>query len=500
MQDAGYGDSIEDDELRSRTAVILGAGNTADIEQLYIMRSVLPFVVPFDANSAAGADLLRRLPTWTEESYPGILANVIAGRVANHFDLGGPNVTLDAACASSLAALDLAVRELESGRSDLVITGGIEFEQSPQAYMAFSKTKVLSPTGKARVFDQAGDGIVISEGAIILVLKRLADAQRDGDRIYAVIQSVAGSSDGKNADLTAPKPEGQRRAFDRAHALAGSDPATLQLYEAHAAGMAVGDRSELEMISGALHAAGAEPGACAIGSAKSLLGHTRATAGVLGILKAALALHHRVLPPHAGVATPLPALTDAGGRLYLLDQALPWMYQPEPGAGSPVVNDARRVVPHRAGVSAFGFGGTNFHAVLEEVRGTPGHSDAFGAAQWPCELVVITASDPTGMQGQLTRMARRLDGEHGMPVRHAPRLADPAYTCAAEANQAHPMRLAMVVRSNEELRDEAGWLPVTLRTRRDIACGCFHGRSQPGRSRRCHTVAWGAHIPGNRTR
>lgn len=450
LQDAGYGDAILDAETRRRTAVYFGAGNTADIEQLYMVRSALPFVIPLDPNETMGAEVLKRLPAWTEESYPGILANVIAGRVANRFDLGGPNLTVDAACASSLAALDLAVRELAAGRSDLVITGGIEFEQTPQAYLAFSKTQALSATGKARVFDQAGDGIVISEGAVVLVLKRLADAQRDGDRVYAVIQAVAGSSDGKGFGLTAPKPAGQRAALDRAHRLAGSDPATLQLYEAHATGTAVGDRSELEMIAGALKAAGAQPGACAIGSVKSLLGHTRAAAGVLGVLKAALALHHRVLPPHAGVEQPLAALADDNSCVYLLEQARPWLLAP-----GQVGAERRGEGPQRAGVSAFGFGGTNFHAVLEGYHGNVVGSEDWGAAQWPCELIVLTGASTAGLHEQITRLVRRLSPVSTEPSHAATlRLRDVAYTCARLADPTHAARLTMVVRSIEDLREK----------------------------------------------
>lgn len=438
LHDAGYGDAIDDARLRSRTAVFFGAGNTGDIEQMYMVRSALPLVVPEAGDAATSAALFARLPTWSEESYPGILGNVIAGRVANRFDLGGPNLTVDAACASSLAALDLAVRELESGRADLVLTGGIEFEQTPQAYMAFSKTQALSPTGQARVFDQSGDGIVISEGAVVLVLKRLADAERDGDRIYAVIRSVAGSSDGKGFGLTAPKPAGQRRAFDRAHALAGSNPASLALYEAHATGTAVGDRSELEMISGALRDAHAPPGACAIGSAKSLIGHTRGAAGVLGVLKAALALHHRVLPPHLGATTPLAPLAATGSPLYLLDQPRPWLDQP---ANSP---------PRLAGVSAFGFGGANFHAVLAEYRGALAGAEPYGAAQWPCELIVASAADRGGIQRRVAGLLRWLDA--AAPA--SPRLRDLAYTCAAAADPAQPARLALVARDLADLRGQ----------------------------------------------
>jgi len=411
LRDAGYGDWIEDERLRERTAVIFGTGNTGDVEQMYMARSALPLV------SGDGDDARRRLPEWTEESYPGILVNVVAGRVANRFDLGGPNLTLDAACASSFAALDLAVRELEEGRSDLVLAGGIEFEQTTQAYMAFSKTKAFSPRGKARVFDAGADGIVIGEGAVVFALKRLDDAERDGDRVYGVIRAVAGSSDGKGLGLTAPKPAGQRRALRRAHAQAGIDTASLGMYEAHGTGTAVGDAAELETISVALRQAGAAPRSCAIGSAKSIIGHTRATAGMVGLLKAALALRHRVLPPHAGVEEPMKELRDPASPLRVADTAQPWL----DGDG-----------PRRAGVSAFGFGGTNFHVVIEEARDARA---AAGANRWPCELFVLDEDDLERVERAIGRVP----------------LADLAYTCAANAGKAQ-RRIAVVAANDDELR------------------------------------------------
>ena len=458
LQDAGYGDRIADDELRQRTAVFFGAGNTGDIEQFYMTRSALPLV-----EKGTDADARRRLPTWTEESYPGILVNVIAGRVANRFDFGGPNLTLDAACASSLAALDMAVRELESGRSDLVLAGGIECEQTPQAYMAFSKTQALSPLGRARVFDENGDGIVISEGAVILVLKRLADAERDGDRIYAVIRSVAGSSDGKGLGLTAPKPAGQRRAFDRAHAIAGSDPAQLQMYEAHATGTAVGDRAELEMITGALRAADAQPHHCAVGSAKSLLGHTRATAGMVGLLKAALALRHQTLPPHAGVQVPLALFQESDVPVYLLDQPRPW------------INRNKMTSSRRAGISAFGFGGTNFHTVIEEYRVDAAGAAPLGAADWPAELLVLQAKDQIELQEALisleTAAAFLSDGERDHPYR----LRDLAYTCAALLQDDALLCLAIVATDAADLRQKIAAIRESLQHETPLPAGVFMG-------------------------
>ena len=235
LEDAGYASRPFS---RQKTSVILGAGGgVAELGQQYAVRSALPSLP-----GNISAEVSSKLPEWTEDSFPGILLNVAAGRIANRFDLGGVNYTVDAACASSLAAVYLAMRELETGTSDLVIVGGADTVQSPFAYLCFSKSHALSPRGRCRTFDKNADGIVISEGIAVLVLKRLADAERDGDRIYAVIKAVAGSSDGKDRGLTAPRPEGQVLALERAYAEAAFSPSTVDLIEAHGTGTVAGDQ------------------------------------------------------------------------------------------------------------------------------------------------------------------------------------------------------------------------------------------------------------------
>src|SRR5207248_3206818 len=166
----------------------------------------------------------EHLPTLTEDSFPGVLANVIAGRIANRLDLGGVNYTVDAACASSLAALDVACKELTAGGSDLVLCGGADLHNGIYDYLMFASAHALSPTGRCRTFDSSADGIALGEGVVCVVLKRLADAERDGDRIYAVVKGIAGSSDGRSLGLTAPRREGQRRALERAYRMAGVPP------------------------------------------------------------------------------------------------------------------------------------------------------------------------------------------------------------------------------------------------------------------------------------
>jgi acyl transferase domain-containing protein len=345
LADAGY---TNGDFPGERASVILGVGGgSADLGQNYAFRAMLPM---FPESHNPGA--MAALPEWSEDSFPGILMNVAAGRVANRFNLGGVNYTVDAACASSLAALYLAISELETGRSDLVITGGADTLQSPFTYLCFSKTSALSPRGRCRPFDATADGIAISEGLVLLVLKRLSDAERDGDRIYAVVKGVAGSSDGRDKGLTAPRREGQMRALQRAYSQAEISPAAVTLVEAHGTGTVVGDRVEIEALTDVYREAGSAPGNCALGSVKSMIGHTKCAAGVAGLAKAALALHHKVLPPTGGVQKPNEALA-ADGPFYVNTEARPWIGAAD---GS----------PRRAAVSAFGFGGTNFHAVLEE--------------------------------------------------------------------------------------------------------------------------------------
>ena len=408
LADTGYG---PDDFDRENTSVILGAGGgLGDLGTQYAVRSEIPRFVENPDPS-----VWERLPEWSEESFAGALLNVAAGRVSNRMDFGGLNFTVDAACASSLAAISIAVNELASGRSNVAIAGGVDTVQSPFGYLCFSKTQALSPTGKPKTFDQGADGIAISEGLAVVVLKRLKDAERDGDRIYAVIKAVAGSSDGKALGLTAPRPEGQKRALKRAYAQAGFSPSTLGMAEAHGTGTPVGDRAEARTITETLQAEGAAPRSCAISSVKTLLGHTKASAGVAGLIKVALSLYHRTLPAHYGVEKPIDTIADAKSPVYLLKDARPWLAHPQH--------------PRRGGVSAFGFGGTNFHAVLEEYRGAQGFgaTSASGSPRWPQELFVLRAADEAAMSADIGRLITAL--KQGTELK----LRDLAYSLARQA-------------------------------------------------------------------
>lgn len=395
IDDAGYRDRPFP---REKTAVVLGAGGgAAQLAMGYAFRSYLPMldtVAP-----GAGREALEQcegaLPEWTEDSFPGILLNVAAGRVANRFDLGGANYTVDAACGSSLAAASVAVRELESGAADVVILGGADTVQNPFTYLAFSKTHAFSPRGRCRPFDASADGIVISEAVAVVVLKRLADAERDGDRIYSVIKGLGASSDGRAKGLTAPRPEGQIRALRRAYAKAGIDPATVGYVEAHGTGTAAGDQAEVNALNDVFAESGAPEGRCALGSVKSLIGHTKCAAGLVGLINASLALHHGVLPPTIGVANPSEQASRPRSPFYISTKTRPWIQA-----------DTDR--PKRAGVSAFGFGGTNFHAVLEGYEGAL-PPDSAPLRDWPAELFVWRATDRALLLTQLERLSNALD-------------------------------------------------------------------------------------------
>jgi acyl transferase domain-containing protein/NAD(P)H-dependent flavin oxidoreductase YrpB (nitropropane dioxygenase family)/NADP-dependent 3-hydroxy acid dehydrogenase YdfG len=398
LADAGYADRPFD---RSRTAVVFGAESGGELSNAAMLRAMLPGYL-----AEVPAELAEQLPEFTEDTFPGVLANVLAGRIANRLDLGGANYTVDAACASSLAALDAACRELSGGTADLVLCGGADTHNGIYDYRLFGAVGALSPTGRSRPFDRSADGIAISEGVGVVVLKRLADAERDGDRVYAVIRGIGSASDGRSLGLTAPRPEGQHAALTRAYANARISPDRVELIEAHGTGTAVGDRTELASLTALLSEAGARPGGTVLGSVKSQIGHTKCAAGLAGLIKTALAVHTGVQPPTAHLTAP------AGG--WSADQS-PFAFttRPRPWARPP----AERV----AGLSGFGFGGTNFHAVL---TGHPGPAPRHGAQQWPAELFAFaSAEDVAWLRGLLDAHPRA-------------RLRDLALSCARRFDRA----------------------------------------------------------------
>ena len=379
LSDAGYGGPDADFD-RTRVSVILGV--TGALELVGPLSARLGHPLWRRALADAGVDeataarvidgIADGYVPWQEASFPGLLGNVVAGRIANRLDLGGTNCVVDAACASSVSAVHIAAMELAAGRSDMVISGGVDTFNDIFMYMCFSKTPALSPTGDARPFDHKGDGTILGEGLGMVVLKRLDHAVRDGDRIYAEIRGIGTSSDGKGNAVYAPDAGGQARALSRAYRAAGVSPATVELVEAHGTGTVVGDAVEATALTEVYRQASANGVWCAIGSVKSQIGHTKAAAGAAALIKAALALHHKTLPPTIKVEQPLEQLAPGASPFYVNTDRRPWI--------------AREDHPRRAALSSFGFGGSNFHCVLQEHESEAAHPD------WNCDTQILAYS------------------------------------------------------------------------------------------------------------
>ncbi len=364
LEDYGYPKRALD---LDRTAVILGNAMAGEKHYLTALRvffpeyaheldgspsfAALPEALRHDISRELHERMDKHLPDITEDSMPGELANCIAGRIANLFNFHGPNFICDAACASAMAAISSAIEGLVQHDFDAVVTGGIDRNMGAQTFVKFCKIGALSATG-TRPYAEGADGFVMGEGAAIFLLKRLADAERDGDKIYAVLRGMGGASDGKGKGITAPNPAGQKFAIERAWQNADLSPATATLFEGHGTSTRVGDVVEVQSLVDSLSNFHLPNASVALGSVKSNIGHLKGAAGAAGLLKLALALRDKVLPPSVHCDHPNPDIDFAHSPLYVNTTLKPWTI---PAEGV-----------RRGGLSAFGFGGTNFHAVLEE--------------------------------------------------------------------------------------------------------------------------------------
>lgn len=417
LDNAGYGNANIN---RENVSVIIGTEAGTDLANNYGFRSLFTQIfgeIPPELHDA--------LPKLTEDSFPGILANVISGRITNRLDLGGRNYTVDAACASSLAAIDLACQELILEKSDMVIAGAADLHNSINDYLMFASTHALSRNGRCATFDADADGTTLGEGIAMMVLKRYEDAQRDGDTIYAVIKGVGGSSDGKSLGLTAPRKAGQTRALERAYEQAGISPAAVGLVEAHGTGTVVGDRTELSALSDMLVQAGATHAQTHLGSVKTQIGHTKCAAGLAGLIKAVLSVYHGVKPPTIHLKTPNSFYNPANSPFAFNMQTGLW-------------NSDKRV----AGISAFGFGGTNFHAVIEN------HAAAIPAtpviSAWPAELFVFRGNTYDDAKRLLGTVKTLLDSNPNISLK------DIAWSLCKYNSL--PIQLSIVADSAEDLQ------------------------------------------------
>ena len=458
-----------------RTAVILGNALGGEKHYFTALRVYFPEYARELAGSASFAALpaaVRRdithelhdrmcacLPKVTEDSMPGELANCIAGRIANVFNFHGPNYVVDAACASAMAAISSAVEGLVQNDFDVAISGGIDRNMGVSSFVKFSKIGALSATG-TRPYAEGADGFVMGEGAAIFLLRRLADAERDGDKIYAVLRGMGGSSDGKGKGITAPNPIGQKFAIERAWENAGLSPATVGLIEGHGTSTAVGDVVEAQSMIDILSSFHLPFHSVALGSVKSNFGHLKGAAGAAGLLKTAFALRDKVLPPSVHCEHLNPNIDFAHSPLYVNTEMKPWTM---PACGV-----------RRAALSAFGFGGTNFHAVLEEY--IPGRLNGNGKRSVAVSEIPPQVREPIMEVEGVSRTSS--SSPYKAPLRgalvigaaseaalierlravekHAKAGHAPAPTAPAESDLRAPERLAIDYVNATELADKTG--------------------------------------------
>lgn len=386
---AGYAEKPFD---RKATGIILGRGampnrgvangylNCVMVDQtMDIIDQVMPDLDASLRNRVR--DSLRgSLDPLSPEVIPGIVSNVAVGRIANRLDLLGPTYMIDAACSSTLIAVELAMKELRSGQSRMMLAGGVQGSMPITVYIVFCLLNALSREA-ARPFAANADGTILSEGAGFLVLKRRSDAEADGDEIFALLKSVGIASDGRAQGLLAPRVEGEILAIARAYDQAEVSPESIGLVEAHGTGVPLGDRTEVEALRTVFETAIPKMPVRALGSVKSMIGHCIPAAGIASLVKTILALHYKVLPPTICDEVH-PSLELEKSSFYINTETRPWIHP----AGE---------TPRRAGIDGFGFGGINSHAVLEEAP-RPVESQDSGY-DWPTELLLLSAETPEAL-------------------------------------------------------------------------------------------------------
>jgi acyl transferase domain-containing protein/phosphopantetheinyl transferase len=438
LADAGYEGPPPEGH---QTEVILGKGtyiNRGNMtvgyhgmivdQMLQVLRNLHPEYD--DAEIRAIRDELKSsLPPFSADTAPALIGNIIAGRVANRLDLMGPSFTVDGACASALLAVEIGVRDLLTRKCDLVIAGGANVSLPLPTLILFCQLSALSKREEIRPFDESADGTLLGEGLGMVVLKRVEDAVRSGDRIYAVIRGVGTASDGRGQHVMAPRVEGEELALRRAYRMAGIDPQSVGLIEAHGTATNVGDVAEVEALKRVFGERRGLLPSCAVGSVKSMIGHTMPAAGIAGLIKAALALHHRILPPTIKCSVPNPRFGLEQSPFYINTETRPWIHG--------------RDAPRRAGVNAFGFGGINGHVVLEE-HGEAAELGSSHLLSWETEACIIGAASRAELIEKGRRLRSFLETNAGVSLK------DLAYTLNSELAGAR-FRLGIVASSVADL-------------------------------------------------
>ncbi|WP_213451354.1 type I polyketide synthase [Rhizomonospora bruguierae] len=406
LADAGF--PMAEGLPRERTGVVVGNTLTGEFSRANQLRLRWPYVRRMVAGALHEQDwdddqigsFLDRFeatfkgpfPPVDEDTLAGGLSNTIAGRICNHFDLKGGGYTVDGACSSSLLSVATACKALVDGELDVAVAGGVDLSIDPFEIIGFAKTGALA-TGEMRVYDRGSNGFWPGEGCGMVVLMREPEAARAGHRIYASVAGWGISSDGKGG-ITRPEVGGYRLALRRAYQRAGFGVETVAMFEGHGTGTKVGDTTELTALSAARRAADPSAPPAAIGSVKAMIGHTKAAAGVAGLIKASMAVYEEVIPPSLGCHDPHELLREKAAALRVLRRAEPW-----PEAGEV-----------RAGVTAMGFGGINTHLALESPRPRRhprfrARTRALASSIQDAELLLVEAAAPGELRERLEQLA-----------------------------------------------------------------------------------------------
>jgi acyl transferase domain-containing protein len=469
MADAGYLTKAFD---RDRAEIIIGrigapgAGCLNLVQQCKTVNeiaAILQAVLPEQNDELLkqlAAQIQGNLQPVNSDTIPGTMPSVTAGRLAAKLGFRGRNLLVDAACASSMVAVETAVNDLLDKRCDFALAGGVHINSSAVFFQMFCGLGALSHSDSIKPFDHSADGTMLGEGVGMICLKRLEDAEADGDKIYATICGVASSSDGHGGSVIAPSADGEALAMRNAYAMAGISPATIELLEAHGTGTPAGDVVELQAVEkvfrdaeiGHTAAAGAtevqdrEPW-CALGSVKSMIGHLQSASAIAGIIKATMALHHKILPPTLNVTTPNSKINWAKHPCYVNSQTRPWL-------------KTNKGQPRRAAVSAFGFGGINAHMILEESNSLTqkNRQEVSLIQEWENEVFMLSSTSREGLLETIASLAQTISSNKIV-------LKDLAYTLNCAGNRAgnsagnnksgsapqSGYRLALVAGSSDEL-------------------------------------------------
>lgn len=436
----------DDAPVRQRTDVVIGRGGYATGKLVELTLRTELFDIFLESLDRKFPELMRdsrrqefetylrsTLTPLDQDNVSTAVSNITASRTANRLNLRGAAYTVDAACASSLLATEQAVMRLRSGHCDVAVAAGLFLSLTPTFMYVFHRLGALSPSGQIRPLDRRADGLLAGEGGGAVILKRLEDAQRDGDLIYAVIKGVGSASDGKEVDVLAPASGGQVLALERAYADADVPRDSVGYLEMHGTGTLVGDAAEIESIKRFFGTSGAPPTARAMGSVKSMIGHTMPAAGIASLIKTALSLSNKIIPPSLHCDEPRPELEDA--PFFVNTQTRPWIHNTALG-------------PRRAGVNAFGFGGINAHVVLEEAAQPAGKKSRRPIRPRPIEsgsnraseLLAFAAATKEELHERIAEVLRFLENDQTSPT-----LADVALSLSLRLDLSQPVKLAVIV-------------------------------------------------------